>query len=212
MSSDEQSDYKITALIDEQFDDLTINLVDFKRHLRAEIVLDKTLTRGLDGRPVQKDYFYSGTQYAKLIYTFVTNADNFVIERTESIYYIKNDDTDGIEVKISHRTYDPTNLGDVALMMQERTQARSFIIEEIKAFTAGVLQQAPMTIPQIIALTIGFWNDHSGLMNEFIGLGYEGFKDAIAAIDTTVDYTWLGTVWNVDGDTLQDYFVSRLSY
>ena len=208
------SNYRINDLIDEQFDDLAINLVDFKRHLQPDKTLEKYTTMGPDGRPIKAEYFYESVLHARIDFEFTKTPDNLLVSRTEKLFYIKNDDSDSPAIYIKQKTYNHGDLNDATIVVQERVKARQTVLEEIKAFTIGVLSAPPYsnTITQIITMIKPFWDEHATERSNFVELGDESFKGAIAAIDTSVDHTWLASPFNLDGNTLQDYYVSRLTW
>jgi len=205
--------FKIASVVDETYDDLPVNLIDFKRHLKPTETLNKLVTMGANGRPEKADYTYNNEIYARIDFSFVEDANGLINERTETLYYMELDGSDGPAIIIKHKTYDSSNLCDGALVMQERASARKSIVNEIKAFTAGVLQVTMQCdIPAVVTTIKPFFDDHSQHLYDFIELGDDSFLIAIQGIDTTTDYTWLGTFWNAVPNTIQEYFISRLTY
>jgi len=213
MSEFDLDDYKIQDYVDDNFDDLPCNLVDFKRHLRADIALNKKSNMIANGRPEYAEYYQGEELIAKIYFEFVTTPSNLMLSRTEKLTYIKRDGSEGPLITIKHKEYDHSNLLDGSAVMFEREMARKSIMESIKAFLGGVLQQAlTKTLPEVVLIIKPFWDEYAVHREDFVELGDHSFKDDVAAIDlATTPHTWLA-IPIAEGVTVQDYIVNSLTY
>lgn len=208
------SEFKIGNLAAPDFDDSPHYAFDFKRNLRADVALDKITTKNNQGRPSKAEYFHESVKYAEIEYLFETDDVNFITRRTELLRYVLLDGTLGDPVMIKDKHYDMANASDVEAVINEREKARASIIVEIKGFISGVMQQVlGFSIPQVVANAKPFWSQYHSEITNFIDFGSEDFKAAVLSIDLNfTPYTWMGTIINEEGATVQSYIYNRLSY
>jgi len=208
--------YKIANYIDKPFTDIKINQVDFKRDLKADIVLNKKVTRSANGRPIKSEYFLVDELMAVIYFDFKTDSSNLIVERTETLYYIKKDNTKGTPIIIKQKKYDLTNPTDAALAIKERVNSRKFITEAIMVFINGVLQQyhPDKTQYQIILMTLSYWNYSEKTRLDFINLGLEYWEDDLRNMVSPApdDYAWLDYTIDDNGTSVKDYMIAMLSY
>jgi hypothetical protein len=206
-------DLLIQNNLEERFKTYNFNSVDFKRHLKPEIALNKKVTRREDGRPDKAEYFFDVA--ATINFYFIIDSDSGLVQRrTEELVYKKLDNTDSPKARIKDKIYDLNNSYDAAKVLEERRHGRALILDEIKATLLGVLSLANpnLTSTQVIGLGVQFFHDKEVLVNDFINLGTEDFKNDLANINLgTTTYTWL-LVEISAGVNLRDYIVSRLTY
>ena len=211
------SNYKISPYVDVNFTDSRIHLVDFKRHLKADVALTKKTYRLPNGRPDKNEYYYNSVLMAKIYFIFETNENNLLTRRTEKLVYIKNDDTDGTEIIIKDKIYDITDVSDASLVVQERVIARTYIVDSLNIFILGVLGQyhPDKTQNELIMMVLPYWNDCESDRLLFIDLGLPNWKDSLGVIDLTnlpSDRAWLGYVIDGNGTTVRDYAYNVLNY
>jgi len=217
-SKDENvSNYKIAPYVDVNFIDDRIHLVDFKRQLKANIALTKKTYRSSDGRPTYNEYFYNNELMAKIYFIFESNENNLLTRRTEKLVYIKNDGSEGDLITIKDKIYDITDVSDASLIVQERVNARIYLVDSLNIFILGVLAQYHPTNTQNenIMMVLPYWNEIESERMMFINLGLPDWKDSMAAIDInnlSTDHTWLGYVIDANGTTVRDYAYNILNY
>lgn len=206
--------YKVFPLVDDYHDCVDVNQIDFKRHLKPAIALNKKVSMQDDGRPLIAEYFNGSTLIAKIYFYFILDSNSFMTRRTEDLVYIKNDDTEGLVIRIKDKTYDFSNPMDAARMLEERSQGRKTIIEQIKATTLAVLSAANPTLSteQVIGIGLPFWDEQDIALQHFIGLGTTELLDNVTAIDlATTPHDWLNEEVSA-GVTLKDYMIDKLTY
>ena len=208
------NDYKIKDLVDGFYDDLPVNILDFKTCLKSDVSLDKTITMFDNGRPAKNQYFHNDILYAEIRFVF-SDVNSLLTQRIEELYYIKNDGvTFSPKIVIKNRTYDHTDLTDGAIVVQERIDARNQIVASMKAFLSGVLMQAlGQSMAQVVTTITPFWDETQADREHFIDLGTDAWQDALKAIDlTTTAYTYLSIPIDGNGTTARDYMAARLDY
>lgn len=217
LEAEKISNYKIAPYVDINFIDSRIHLVDFKKDLKPEVALTKKTYRLPNGRPDYNEYYYNGELMAKIDFIFEANENNLLTRRTEKLYYIKNDGTDGISITIKDKIYDINDMSDASLIVQERVNARTYIVNSLNIFILGVLQQyhADKTQEELILMVMPYWNDCEAERIMFIDLGLPNWKNSMAAIDITNlpdDRTWLGYTIDENETTVRDYAYNILNY
>ncbi len=213
MDDDGLGAYRVIALVNREFEQLKLENIDFARHLRADVALNKKVSKLANGRPEKAEY-YDGTDLVAVIeFDFTADAENLLQRRREWLKYYKTDDTTSDPILIKDKIFDPTDLVDGETVIEERVQARTSIVSSMKAFLSGVLMQGlGMTLPQVITTIKPFWDEYKVERDDFIELGSPDWRDDLLAVDlATTPHTWMGI--DVGGGvTIRDYMVSRLSY
>ena len=206
-------EYKIYDILEDYFKDRPLNMIDFKRHLKSDVALNKLITKAHGGRPDKSEYYNGNELIAVIRFEFSVNSSNLVTERKEWLRYITKTEEDGPEILIKRKVYDHTNLVDGELAMKEREMARKSVIQSLKTFLGGVLMQA-LQIPmsQVLMIIHPFVDEFKPGMDGFVEYGYGDFKDALLALDlSTTDYTWLSIPIDATGTTVRDYMVYQVS-
>jgi len=213
------SDLKIFPHIDPSFDDLHSNSLDFKRHLKGNIALNKESCMLPNGRPSCSEYYLNGVLMAKIYFTFESDEDtNLVTDRREELVYIKNDETETPKALIKHKEYDPDLLTDGILVMEERVRSRQNILEGLKTFLAGYLQAAIVQdLDYIINLIDPYWEAYDYKIGSFVRTGHSAWRDSLLADDLSAYSTWIDLPV-VDGQgnpvaaTVKQYMINTLTY
>lgn len=207
-------DYKVNSLIAEDFEGLPIYTIDFKRHLKPSIALNKTVEKSMDGRPIKSNYYYNGDLIAVIYFEFLTTPENLVYRRSEKLKYILNNNQEGLEISIKEKTYDLTNPADGENVIKERVDARESIISNIKYFLIGIMQaNTQQNLSEIIEVIKPFWEEYETERKDFIELGDNSWVEALSLIDlATTPHVWLNYVVNDEGTTVLSYIIWRLSY
>lgn len=212
MSSEWDTDnFKIKDLVDANFDDLPANLVDFKRHLKPEVALEKSVVMRPDGRPDKSLYYYNEVLIAIIHFYFIVDMHGLLSRRTEHLHYIKTDEAEGPAVTIKDKTYNPD---DIKFVIAEKEQARKGIVQDMEATILGVLTLAfpELTSEQVVEIGVTFSHALQQQRDDFVIYGLPYFKEAVAALDPAdPGFEWLAVPLPGVG-TLQDYIVGKLTY
>jgi len=206
------SNYRIAPYVDINFCDSRMHLVDFKRHLKSDIALDKKTEMNIDGRPDKSYYYYNDELMAIITFIFRKNDDDLVISRSEILNYIKNDGSLSVDILIKNRTFNANNLHDASLMYEEVSNSRKNIIDSLYLFTVGVIRNyhPEYTLLEIKNLTSNFDVTTLTLRDHFIRLGTSGFKEWLQDSNNTSGETWLKYIVDENGITLCEYMISVL--
>lgn len=227
------SPYKIMSLVNPDFRGLPIENVDFKRHLRGDIALDKKVTMHSNGRPEKSEYYNGTDLVCKITFTF-QDANFLLTERKEFIHQMKEDGSWSDGFLIKKKTYDHTHEVDGFLAVEERIDARKHIISSMKAFLSGVIMTVlQKDIIEVIEMISPFWDASEVQRRKFQEFGTEEWKGFISTLDLAsapafgtqafTDLVTSGDIKNapyayfkipidVHGTTIQDYMVGRLTY
>lgn len=203
---------RILNLVHEQFKGLHPSKIDFRRHLRSDIYLQKSVEMLPNGRPHKSSYTYNGELIAEIEFVFEVNAFNFMIRRKELLSYFRKNNTQSEQWVIADDIYDQNNPYHLREMMKERSESRVMIFEEVKAFLNGVLAQ--FYIPQgksyaeILTIAGQFWDKYSTPIDSWINVGAPQFKTMLSA---ETDFVFLD-VPVAAGVTVRSYILNKTSY
>lgn len=203
---------RVTPLIDDEFISFPPSKIDFRRHLKENIYLQKNVIMLPNGRPQKAIYSYDGGLVAEIEFTFEVNAFNFMTRRIEKLAYYKQNDTKTDQWLVADDIYDPANPYHLREMMKERSEARSMIFEEIKAFLNGVF--ATYYVPQgktyaeILVIAGNLWNKFSTDIDSWINVGSPKFSQNI-----TIDEDFPVLDFEISaGVTLRAWILNKVSY
>lgn len=207
-----QGTLRILDLVHEQFRTLHPSKIDFRRHLRPDVYLQKAVTMHPNGRPDKALYTYNGEKIAEIQFVFEADPLNFMRRRTELLSYYKKNDERGEQYPIADDHYDPAVPYHLRIMMEERSEARASIIAEIKAFLNGVLAQFYLpqgwTYPQILEVVGDFWNEYGKDIETWIAVASPRFRDRLAEDS---EFEFLG-ITVAPGVTMKQYVLQKTSY
>ena len=147
---------------------------------------------------------------------FIDNSSKFMIERKELLGYYNGDNTVSEHYLIHHRKYNFNIVKEAAESLQERVDARSNIIQEVKIFVHnGILMdyiKKGKTIAEANLLAIqdggAFFNQYRTQLSNFIEVADPSLKNIVIS-DTSHAFLNLYIAENV---TARQYFYSRLNY
>jgi hypothetical protein len=203
---------RVLEFVDDNFLNLHPSKIDFRRHLKPNIYLQKSVTTLPNGRPLYSSYTYQDQLIAEIEFIFEVNQFNFMTRRIEKLSYYKRDGQKSEQWVIADDSYNSNDPYHLREMMKERSEARSMIIEEIKAMSNGVL--AAYYIPQgksygeILVIAGDFWGKYSTSINAWINVGSPKFSQEIS-IDS--DFPFLDV--NISATaTARQYILSKLTY
>lgn len=203
---------RVMDYVDEKFATLPPSKIDFRRHLKENLYLQKSVTMLPNGRPQVATYTLDGFLIAEIEFVFETNAFNFMTRRTEKLSYYKRNNTKSDQWVIADDFFDVANPYHLREMMKERSEARSMIFEEVKAFLNGILAQFYLpqgwTYGQILEVAGDFWVTYSSDIDAWINVGSPRFATNLTA-DTEFDF--LDVVVS-EGVTVRQYVLTKTSY
>ena len=212
-NSQPESPFKIMGLINPDFRGFPIENIDFKRHLRKDIALNKKVTMLPNGRPDKSQYYNGEDLICEIRFSFET--ENYLVtDRKEHLHQVREDGSYSEGFLIKHKIYDLTDLKDGSDAVQERIDARQEIVSSMKSFLSGVIMQAlGQTIDQVIVTITPFWDETKVDRDKFIEFGTDEWKGDIANIDlATTAHTYLAIPIDQNGTTVKDYMIGRLTY
>lgn len=203
---------RVFGLVHDQFKDLHPSKIDFRRHLRPEIYLQKSVTILPNGRPDKAVYSFDGQDICEIKFEFESDSLNFMRRRTELLSYYKKSGERGEQFAIADDFYSLDNPYHLQIIMQERSEARSMIIEQVKAFLNGVLAQFYLpqgwTYPQILQVVGEFWNKYGAPINAWISVASPQFQTMLTAEE---DFEFLDLEVS-PGVTVKQYVLQKTSY
>lgn len=205
--------HKIEDYIEATFVDYPIYKIDFTLHLIKNTVLAKSVYKALNGRPERAEYTLDSVPMAKIRWEFTDAPGGLYQDKKLYLsYYLENGDQ-GEEFLIEHEIIDFTIPNQLEKSIKERVIARGAIVGEIKAVCSGALQIGlGKTLEQVITTIKPFWDATKLDRDNFVELATHDWMNAVAGIDTTVDYGWLSTPVDANGTTCQQYMLYRLGY
>ena len=202
----------VFGLIHEQFKTLHPSKIDFRRHLRSDIYLQKNVIMMPNGRPQKSLYYHNDKLIAEIEFVFQVNAFNFMVRRTEKLAYYKESGERSEQWVIADDIYDQANPYHLREMMKERSESRAMIIEEVKAFLNGILAQFYLpqgkTYAEILQIAGQFWDKYSTPIDSWINVGAPQFQQTLTA-DTSFAFL---DVEVATGVTVRTYVLNKTSY
>lgn len=212
---------KIFTLVDPFYRSSPPSKIDFTMHLKNGILLEKKVVMHPNGRPLIAKYYWPDSSVntnivAEIKFEFIDNASGFMIERKELLGYYLGDNTCPEHYMIHNRKYDFNSVREASESLQERVDARSNIVQEVKIVAHSTLVKMFMmqgkTIVQANGLAIQagslFFEEYRTKVSNFIEVASSAFKETILA-DTTTLFLNEYCAPNV---TLRQYIYGRLSY
>lgn len=215
---------KVLDLVDEKFKNYHPAKIDFTIHLKPNVVLNKKVTMLKNGRPEKAEYSYNGAPICEIRFEFQVNAQNFVTRRTEKLCYIQGNGQKGETYLIKDKIYDMTNFSDRAEIVEERSDARQYIMKEIKAVLNDVLGYYFIVLPpsnekktpkELWKIAGDFWSAYSSDIDSWYNTATEEFKNRILADDT---FDFLNLIvppafsQEADAKTVRQYIINRITY
>lgn len=206
----------IAELLEEKYKMVAFNLIDFSRHLKPEIALDKTTIVNNDGRKNNTDYFYSGQLIARIRHVYRNTPNTPIMCRYAEVlnYVLVDGESFSPDILIKDKTYQFLLADDLRAVINEREQSRSYLINYISGICLGVLLNSipDSNTDSISELVAPFMMNNRAIMDEFILLGTASFKNFLIAIDLeTTPYQWLN-YFAAPSVTLRDFIVSSITY
>lgn len=210
-------EYAVYPLLNQYFEDYPIDAIDFARHLKAQVALNKKVVKDETGRPVTATYDLEGLKIAEIRFDFTIAPNGLIVRKKLWLKYaLKNGSfADNFEeILIKDKKYDLTDSVDLEYVVTERENARRSIMASMKGVVLGVIALANNGMPsdQVVTLIQPFWDAFAMERDDFIELGAPNFKDGVELIDlASTPHTWLN-IPMPQGGVVRDYIVHTLSY
>lgn len=203
---------RVMDYVQDQFLNLPPSKIDFRRHLKENIYLQKNVLMLPNGRPQKALYSYNNELIAEIEFVFEVSSFNFMTRRTEKLSYYKRNNTVTEHWVLADDIYLESNPYHLREMMKERSEARSMIFEEVKAFLNGVLAQFYLpqgwTYLQILGVAGDFWNAYSNDIDAWINVGSPRFATNLNA---ETNFSFLD-VTVAENTTVRQYILAKTSY
>ena len=204
----------ITDIIDDAFINLPKDKIDFRRHLKNGIYLNKVVTMLKNGRPSYCIYEYQGTSYARIRFEFLTNAFNLVSNKKTWLgFYNLNGDII-TEYLLTNELIDLNSLYGLQKAVEERFQARSYIFDEIKSYVNAVILQVYMsqgkTYEEVLVDGGNFWRDYNDEISSWCHIG--GITIISDKLNSEIKYPFLDLPSGYPNMTLRQWIIDRITY
>lgn len=212
---------KIIKLVQSEFKHYHPSKIDFTMHLITNTLLEKKVTMAANGRPSVAKYYYPDSSLednlmCEIKFEFIDNSSKFMVERKEWLGYYNGDNTVPEYYLIHHRKYNFNVVKEAAESLQERVDARSNIIQEVKIVVHnGILMDyitkgKSVAEANLLAIQDGgaFFNQYRTQISNFIEVADPSLKNIVLS-DTSHNFLNLYVAPNV---TARQYFYGRLNY
>jgi len=204
---------RIFDLVAFEFRDWHPSKIDFTKHLKTGLTLQKReVVMTKSGRPVKSVYYYEDTPIAEILFIFETDVLNFMTRRTERLGYYSADGDIHETWIIYDEIFDPTNTYHHRKRLEERTQARQWIIDSLRAdidkFLTIAAQQNANLIGPLATMINTFWVEYSPYLSAFINSGGTFLRTKFSE---ETKYSFLDSYVAV-GVTARMYIIDKLTY
>lgn len=215
---------KIYDLIDDQFKNYHESKIDFTKHLKPNIVLNKKVTMLKNGRPQKAEYFYNNEKICQIVFEFITDVYNFISERKEKLSYVKNNEELSAEYIIKHKIYDMNNFFDKSEVVEERAEGREYIMKEIKSVLSDTLALYYYILPapefkktpqQIWSIAGTFWTEYSSDIDSWFNTATDAFK---TKVQNETNFEFLNFMVPIEISkeqtikSIRNYIIDRITY
>ncbi len=207
----EINQFKIFDIVSSHKDDASYWHIDFKRDLKPDKALSKTVTFAINGRPQASTYTYNGVEMARIRWTFTNFPNSFLMmTRREEISYVLLDGTDGPWFLKDDQTYNLDDTSHRDKVLNERVLGRKFVLNDIKGIVMAALKDIYVDKSEDEITEMGglFWEIHSSTLSSFVDTGSKLIVTAIGLDETTI---WLSDLI-APGITIGQYMQSKLSF
>lgn len=204
----------VMDLVEEQYNALPIKKVDFTLHLRPEIILTKSLTKTPNGRPQTAEYFYEGQKICEITWVFYDAPGGLFFKKEIYLSYMDSHQSLMDRFLIGKKEINFSIPNQLSESIQERVEARSAIVDEIKAVCSGAIQVAlGISLEQVVMTILPFWNTYETERKNFIEMASRDWLNTVLAIDEdAVGNEWMKIPVDLNGTTCRQYMLYRLGY
>lgn len=210
---------KIMDAVDQKFEHLHPSKIDFRRHLKPNVVLDKRVTMLKNGRPGVAEYFLDGGKVAEIRFDFLVDDFGFMTQRREQLGYVSQDGYIHEYFLIYSQDFDALNPYHARERIRERNDARQLIFDDVKSKLEVFLAIHYLSLGQRYedVLTMGgaFWEAYAAKISAWVNTGTPALKATLSAesafsfLDLPIPTSYSG---EQDIMSIRDFVISRLTY
>lgn len=204
---------RINSIIDDSFTYLRPEKLDFRRHLKNGVYLNKIVTMLDNGRPDYCLYDYEGELYARVRFEFEVNPYNLLVSKKSYLGYHNLNGDITVEYILTEEKNDLNSLYGLQKAVKERYSARKYIFDEIKSYVNVILLMnfsSTMTYEEILMQGSLFWRDYSTAIDSWCNIGGTSIMTDKLNADTV--YAFLDLPVNAQGVTLRQWIIHRITY
>ena len=205
---------RISSIIDDSFSTLPIDKIDFRRHLKEGIYLNKVVVMLKNGRPSYCTYEYGGTTYARIRFEFTHNSFNLVTNKKTWLGFYNTNGDILHEYILTDETTDLNTLYGLQKAVNERYQARSYVFDEIKSYVNAVILQVytqqGKSYEEVLVDGGNFWKDYSAEISSWCHIG--GTSTISDKISIETKYGFLDLPSGYSTMTLREWIINRITY
>lgn len=205
---------RITNLIDDSFANLPTDKVDFRRHLKNGVYLNKIVEMLKNGRPSYCTYEYNGVNYARIRFEFNVNPFNLVYNKKTYLGFYNMNDHILEEYVLTNEATDLNSIYGLQKAVNERFSARSYIFDEIKSYVNAVLLQVysaqNKTYEEILTEGGNFWRDYDNEISSWCHIG--GMSVLVNKLNQDTTHSFLNFPSGFPNMTVKDWIIDRITY
>lgn len=205
---------RIESIVDDNFLTLPPEKIDFRRHLKDGIYLNKTVTMLKNGRPSYCIYDYNYTNYARIRFEFAPNQFNLITNKKTWLGFYDLNGNITKEYILTNETIDLTSIYGLQKAVNERFQARSYIFDEIKSYVNAVILQVYLQqgkeYEEVLLDGGNFWRDYSAEISSWCHIG--GVSIISDKLNNETKYVFLDFPSGFSNMTIKEWIIDRISY
>lgn len=204
---------RISDLLAYEYRQFHESKIDFTSHLKSGVYLEKKeVNMTKSGRPVNIIYYYDNQKIAEIKFEFEMDSLNFITRRVRKLGYFAIDNNVHEYYVIEDTAFSGLIPYQHQKRLEERTQARQWIIDSLKSDVDRMLtlsaQQNPTLAAALSAMINSFWVEYNPHLAAFISAGGTYLRSKFQN-DTT--YPFLNSVV-APNITARMYIVDKLTY
>ena len=205
---------RITSIIDDNFINLPADKIDFRRHLKQGVYLNKVVTMLKNGRPNYCIYEANEVEYARIRFEFVTNAFNLVENKKSYLGFFDSNGNISQEYLLTDEINDLGTIYGLQKAVKERYKAREYIFDEIKSYINAIILQVYMqqgkTYEQVLLEGGSFWRDYSTEISSWCHIG--GVSIITDKLTADTNYDFLDLPSGHQSMTIRQWIIDRITY
>ena len=210
---------KVYDLVKDEFKFYHPSKIDFRRHLKPEVNLQKTVEMLKNGRPKRAEYWFNSSKICEIRFDFEVDQLNFMTRRTEMLGYVNQSNEITKHYAIHDQVYDRFDTHHARERIRERVEGRSLILDEIKSkleiYLFQYFTELGKPYSEILDLAGNFWASYASGVSAWLNTGTTQFKEAVLA-DETFEFLDLIIPPELTGAPesmkIRDYIDWRLTY
>lgn len=205
---------RITSTIDDNFINLPADKIDFRRHLKQGIYLNKIVTMLKNGRPNYCIYEANEVEYARIRFEFVTNVFNLVENKKSYLGFFDSNGNISQEYLLTDEINDLGTIYGLQKAVKERYKAREYIFDEIKSYINAVILQVytqqGKTYEEVLTDGGNFWRDYSPEISSWCHIG--GASTITDKLNAETNYDFLDLPSGHQSMTIRQWIIDRITY